>query len=441
MRALGRVIRRLRLLGAVLACAVTLAPLAIAQNDEPVLKRTRKGEWMLHAQITLLPTSVLGRGGVRYTVDPDVDTGRVVFPILEGTSTHEPDVDELSSALVLNGRRTIEQEPTLLPDYQCGERLGRWGFDFDNVSQIRLTVDLPVTTWETEFDDARAQRIPWPTDKWAPIAASCLKPQAFVESADPVIQRLARQWTPGGKPERHTPIRLAKILMARVMEYAQPTGLGVSGGGTTAEGGAFGRVGNYRGLAVSGAAYLARERRGSPHDYVALLAAVYRAAGIPCRLVIGYDVARSLGRQSGLVSLPDNCGNPENEPTPSYPIFHPWIEIYLYDEANDVAQWIPVDILKQRSVASRAPDVDRPWRYFGNNECTDNVIPVSHHFIPPTTVVSRGAPGLFGYVVAPVDVGLRQHLYFSAMQPVRRGGVDTREQRRKAREREQQRNP
>jgi len=415
--------------------ALECAPATWAQDEAPVLRRTRPGEWVFEGNVHLLPGSILGAGGTRFTTNPNLREGRVIFPLIEGTSTHEPDLESLESKMVVNDTRLVDEEPTLLTDYQAGERLGRWDFEVDGVKELRLTLSLPMRTWEVVFDDARAQRIPWPTEKWPPIAASALQPQPFVESNDPVIRRLTERWIPG-KAADHTPVRLAKILMAEVMDYAQPQGLTTGFGVQTREGADFGQIGNYEGLAVGGASFIARERQGSPHDYAALLCAVYRAAGIPSRLVIGYDVARSLGRQSGIVSLPDNCGNPENEPIPTHPVFRTWVEIFLLDEQDDYAQWIPVDIVKQREQASRAPAIDRAWRYFGNNECTDTTLPVSHHFIPPTTVISRGAPGLFGYIALPLDARIRQHLYFTAHQPVRRGGVDTREERRKAREAE-----
>jgi transglutaminase-like putative cysteine protease len=150
------------------------------------------------------------------------------------------------------------------------------------------------------------------------------------------------------------------------------------------------------GYNVRGAVDAARQQRGSNLDMANLLCAVYRAAGIPARVVIGYD---------------HEAQRKEDRPPVTA-----WVEFFLMvDQENQRGEWIPVDIIRQREFSSRAPDVTRPWKYFGNSDLSNNYSVISFHWHPPTTVVNSGPPAFWGWLPKPtapnVDQGVRFHAF------------------------------
>jgi hypothetical protein len=72
-----------------------------------------------------------------------------------------------------------------------------------------------------------------------------------------------------------------------------------------------------------------------------------------------------------------------------------------------------VDVVRQRKSGSKAPPLDRPWKYFGNNDDTDSIIPIAFHYHPPTTVVAHGSPCFWGWITFPeMQYGAEQMVRF-----------------------------
>jgi hypothetical protein len=277
-------------------------------------------------------------------------------------------------------------------------------FDVGEVDSARLTMhtEIVMTSYETVIDEARARQIPWPKEPWEPLIASCLQPQLFVEVEDPAIQALVKEWT-GGNPRGAAPYDLAKMLAGKVVGHYSPTegmyetiGRGLRAGEISAV--------LLSGYNVDGAASAAVNKRGSPFDMANLLTAVYRAAGLPARVVIGYDVKAS-----------------EAGPNPAPSVVRAWTEFYLLDEANKRGEWIPVDIQKQREFSSRPPPLTQAWDYFGNSRDFDFICPIAYHWVPPTLSINQGPPALWGFVPDPLFYGSDQEIRFYAFETPKRG--------------------
>lgn len=399
-----------------IALATACVP-AGAFANEPVLKRADSRDWILSVKVDAQSTPVrrfINDGktpGFRVSTAFEIDSAAFIYPVLESTAAHETHHEQSTSSLSVDGVE-FDDSVTLLPGYQSGERLGRWELPSVRGNLMRFTLDLPMTCYDVEFDEDRAMRIPWPTNPWPPVAASALQPQLFVESDDKVVRDMVRRWTnnnPGAVP----PARLAKILCARVMENFRTT---------TDFGYVRERQGELAGLNVRGAAHAARVREGTPFDLTVLLCAAYRAAGLPARVVIGFDLAASLGAQLGIRDDEPVCEhNQRQNHGAAQPIVRAWVEFYLYDEAAQRAEWIPVDIYRQFRISHRPPPLDRSWDFFGNHPCLKHIAPISFHFHPPTTVVNAGPPAIWGWLPLPAAPALDQRLDFEAREPTTRG--------------------
>lgn len=266
---------------------------------------------------------------------------------------------------------------------------------------LTLEAQLDVRLWETEIDEVRADAVEWPTDPWPPQLVSALEPQLFVEPDDPAVRELLGRFLNGEDPRSVRPYALAKHLAASVVNYIEFT---------ESDRHAVGRGSNVaiaqsvlvNGFGVHGAVPMAITGRGNRFDAPCLLCALYRAAGLPARLVIGLD-ARS--QQPGNEVLPE---------------IRSWVEFALLDDDRDVTEWIPVDISAQRDFSSRAPALDRVWEHFGRNRELDTLIPISHHWHPPTTVTNDGPPALWGWRPLPDIPLIDSAVSFQAFQtPVR----------------------
>lgn len=388
-----------------------------ARAGEPVLNRGESHEWILMVKLDAQAHPIhriLADGktpGFRLSTAFTIDRAAFVYPMIESSAAHESHIADATSSLSVDGN-VYDTTVTILPDYQSGEQLGRWELPALRGNLIRFILDLPMTTYRLTFDEERAMSIPWPKEPWNPVAASALQPQIFVESDDEFIRAQVRRWTrnnPGG----FRPAALAKMLTARVMEgFRTTTDLGYVSG----------RIGEFAGLEVRGAAAAARSRRGTPTDLAVYLLAVYRAAGLPARLVVGYDMAASLGAQLGIRDIYPQCDHNQREHGGVVlPILRVWVEFYLFDEVDQRGEWIPVDVYRQHKVASNPPDLDKPWDFFGNNPCLEYVAPISYHLHPPTTVVNSGPPSLWGWLPEPAVPVLEQRMDFGAREPTTRG--------------------
>lgn len=385
------------------APAPSTAPAANA--PPPVLTRhpINKRDWTLHCEVRLHGFQYRAMQNKDLTPTSRMKFNRALFyfPLLPGSSMHDVYRDKCKG-YVRAENISLDDSPRFAEGYQAGAQL--MVFDIGEVDTVRMTMhtETVMTCYETTIDEARARKIPWPKEPWDPTIASALQPQLFVEVEDAAVQALVKQWT-GGNPRGMMPYDLAKLLAGKVVEYYAPTegiyetaARGLRRGDTSAV--------LFTGYNVDGAAAAARAKRGSPHDMANLLTAIYRAAGLPARVVIGYDVKGT-----------------QDSANQDLALIRAWTEFYLLDEANKRGEWIPVDVLSQREFSSRPPPLTQSWEYFGNNLKFDFVCPIAFHWMPPTISTNQGPPALWGFVPDPVFYGADQEIRFYAFETPKRG--------------------
>lgn len=317
------------------------------------------------------------------------DTVSVVFPLIERTAGHRLDLRNVQSRFTFDDDVVSEGRPELMPrTYHSGARLGRWDALKVHGRELELQLDLPMMCARTTFNEEAAAGVGWPNGPWPAEAASTFEPQMFIDhDADgpydmEPVRRFVQRWT-GGRPQSQPPLVVAKWLAGKMVEEFQLSGQGLKW-----------YRGQLQGIDLLGAPEAIRRGRGSVFDMACALTAVYREAGLPARVVIGWDVGdRKADRDDDLFLLTGGKGAD----------LYAWVEFFLYDETTGAQGWIPVDVARIRRKQTRlARDfMDRPLRYFGTHDELDGLLPFALHFHPPTTVRAYGAPGFWGWFVTP----------------------------------------
>ncbi|XHC26740.1 transglutaminase-like domain-containing protein [Phycisphaerales bacterium ac7] len=372
---------------------------------EPLVLRidADRQQWTLNGEILLLGLT-RDRRDINvdqpvYRTDPfKIEAAVIAYPLPTDTAFTVMD-ETLTETRLQIGSTQIQEAPRTLDGYQSGQRLLVWDVKNVEATSLRLNVQTSMQAFKTVVDEERAFAVDWPKQELPEDLNSSLGPQLYVEADAPEIKRLVEVWT-NGNAKRVKPYYLAKHLAARVIEWYQPSEgpyLAERDSDNFRAGGGAAMTAGYN---VRGAVRAAREQRGSNLDMANLLCAVYRAAGIPARVVIGYD--HEAQRQD------------------DRPPVIAWVEFFLMvDQENQRGEWIPVDIIRQREFASRAPDVTRSWKYFGNHDLSHNYSVISFHWHPPTTVVNSGPPAFWGWLPKPsapnVDQGVRFHAFATPM--------------------------
>lgn len=415
---------------AIFVAFMLVSPLAAQQKQrnkptqpvaelKPALRRDESNsrDWTLHAEVRLHPT--LARGIDRRTLPASpqliLKSVEFLYPILDSSAMHEVYPSRLKGEFRIDNI-LADQEPDIRDGYQSLSSIGVWKAGPMRTHSLVFIADIPMTCWETRIDEAAARRYEWTSAAWSAEMALCLEPQLFVEPKDAAVADLVKKWTKGD-PRAMKPYDLAKRLAAGVIEHMRVTDPPTASQGQHV---GLGRVAVpfLEGFAVHGAAFAAREKKGSEFDLACLLAAVYRSAGLPSRLVIGYDVKRSDERQ-GIV-------------------LRSWVEFFLAREPAPAAagakpaitskdgEWIPVDITRQWEFSSRAPAQNLKWEYFGNNEEFDFVVPIAFHWLPPEDCTNSGPPGMWGWRPSPVNPLCDAEIKIWASETPRKGGEDPR---------------
>ena len=407
------------LAAACLAAAALLAGSANAQprrgdDPPPILERhpLNNTDRTLIARIRLrgVKTQALPDESVARTNFIAVEKMTVAFPILNETSMSVTYPDR-AEAFVRFAGDVLDDQPRTVTGYQGPTSLLALDTGPARAKLVTAEARIPMTSYETRIDEERALTVPrLPEDAELPAAvAANLDPQLFVEVGAEPIQGLLDAWIgtgPKRDPRNVKPYILAKFLAARVVEHYMPS----EGPWAFVDREETGRRGRPlrplnetaypNGLLVRGAAHAAVHGEGSPLDMANLLCALYRTAGLPARVVVGVNVPLDrAAAPGGFVQLPD---------------VRAWVEFHLYDPARDEHVWIPVDIVAQRAFSSKAPDLDRPWEYFGKNLDFDDVVPVAFHWHPPTYLGNSGPPVIWGWVAEPGLPVADQELYLDA---------------------------
>lgn len=369
------------------------------------------------------------------TKQPDVRSMRykklaMVWAIPPSTASAMPSSDSIRGFLEVDDRRVTEKHELIqlqassTPQnpvyYHSGAHLIRFNHeDAAEVTcrEIEMEFEMKWRCSATRFDDAAAANVPWPTGPWPAVAASTLMPQLFINyertrgpNGQPVnleyakdIQSTVDQWT-NKNPRSATPVMLAKYFAGQVAGMVQPTGNGLS----------YLNTGQVQGFDLQAPVTTLRSGRGSEFDMANLLCALYRAAGLPSRIVVGYRKVKDGDGRGIDVLRKGSDAKPE-------PIA--WVEFYLYDEKGNTANWVPVDVVGLRKkTGGRPPALDKPWPYFGTIEEMNGYVPMALGYHPPTTVESYGAPGLWGWLMTPTPPGRAfQALTFRVSSASKRG--------------------
>lgn len=410
--AVARISRARRVLHSPIACLTGLLaalPAAAQQSQEPpaigLLSHTYSRELTYRVQVQAVDVFRYNDHAGRTLPHQQLSRLIIAFPLLEFTSTFEARDEGFTSVLRVDDH-VVDDQADLIPLYQAGTRLARWDAEGELSTDFYLEFEQTSVSHSLEFDEAAAMEIDWPDRGWPPIAATALQPQFFVDVGAPALQQRLTRWA-GRNPQRMAPARLAKTLAARVVnEFRVLNNLALE---TSSAGG----IGGYQ---VVPASLSAQRLEGSSFDISVLLCGLYRQAGLPARVVIGYDMGES-AEGADEIEARDNyavCQLPDRGDVPFIPIVRAWVEFYLYDEDAGQGEWIPVDVERQQQVSSRARPLDRPWEFFGNMPCGDLLVPLSFHFVPPTTVASPGAPAMWGWLGFPVTPRIEHNFNVAA---------------------------
>lgn len=375
----------------------------------------------------------------------DVRAATFVAPLQWRTGSSEAYPGMLEGSLNFNAATMTDDwigQPGGLPDLINVEWSVRIADDEGNslvpiVAQPeRVDIDfrLPVRVFETILDEPRAMAIDWPS-AWPAWTQPARDPQPYIPSSDPFVGALLNTWT-NNAPHSMPPARLAKFLAARVIEEAQ-TGLGARAfwpEPDTNRGYPYAVTRHdpppyLRGIDVQDKRIFLRQTLYTPRIrevvegvqaneavitnlYVALL----RAAGLPARVIVAVVPAEAeLERIGGR----DSRVNDDRRA----PLLRYWAEFYLWDDAAQRGQWIPVDVVRQRIDSSRPPPLDRPWRYFGNHDELDEAVPLTSVYSALDATQLTWVPAVWGWRPDPQPTFLLDPvLRFEAIGAPRRAG-------------------
>jgi len=149
--------------------------------EVPIVDRVQDHDWILTVTVGVrLDQFEKDNNGMPKALAITFDSASVVFPVNTETASSvaapvlpsdggEKGKKYATGKLMLN-ERVVDDNPTYLPDYPCGTRLGKWVARDLSGQEMSLEVSIPVTCYQTIFDEARAKNLPWP-DQWPGAAA------------------------------------------------------------------------------------------------------------------------------------------------------------------------------------------------------------------------------------------------------------------------------
>ena len=389
--------------------------LLITPKDPKWLVRSNPQSWRMRVRVNVSPGQA---GGTTVTVPPfNLTFVTFIFPIVTHTSAVEVSPSDINSSLTIganhtiacNGPFTVDQQPVAgRPElisksesgkiYPAGQKLGKWTFTSDQPAMpttVDFNEEFSTQNFDLRLNERDAMKVQWPKNGWPEDAAACFKPQMFIEfgpgpsgtqAYDPqIINNLLKTWLPGD-PKTMPPLRAAKILCGKVVDNFRLNSMNRYVAST----------GGYLGMQPQGATPAAGSMMGSDLDMATLLTALYRRAGIPARLVIGWDTF-------------DDIGTNETDRRPNEYVKHLgdlrfWTEFYLFDETLQEGAWLVADPVAIRRTRSRAQNIEAAWKYFGTHDEMRWVVPLGFHLHPPTTVRAYGYPLLWGWLTGPTPV-------------------------------------
>lgn len=394
-----------------LAAAFLANGQAVCQSDEklpqetPFLKFERPQRWTLSVRATLLAgesasdiatsRQIDGRNRPSRSLSLDTwtyDQFVVVHPIVLRTASSLALSSKPTGSLELDDR-VVDEEPVIIGPYQSQARYARWDVaEPGTAREMELEQTMDFVSYETVFDEDAAMQVGWPA-AWPAEAESTFLPQQYVsldsagkpfDASDTTVADLLAKWTNDQDPRAIPPVQLAKWLAGNVQNYVNITLTGMTSR-RQMDSELSVAASTASGIEVKSAPETALTGQGTTHDAAVLLTAIYREAGLPARIVIGYQERENDGRKK----LNDRKR------------VRSWVEFALYDEANEQLTWIPVDVARLRERSSRMKPLNQKWKYFGTHDELDDVVPIAFHFHPPTDVRSYAAAALFGITMVP----------------------------------------
>ncbi len=367
---------------------IPLAPLLLSclLAAPPIVERTDEREWTVEIEVNVRRHRQERMPGDQ---DREIDVSvfnlqntPIVFPVLPESTGHLTDVEALSLDFRLDDR-AVPAEFKLNAGHPIGTSLATWTISEFQGYEFSFEIKQNITCYDIAVRQDIAQQLPWP-EKWPQLAQEALKPQMFIESDNPDLQKLVKNWT-NDNVRSVPPYLAAKAITGRVIEYVQPNGKDWVNDD----------LGRFAGFDLTGSSQVLQTKRGTDNDIICFHVAALRAAGVPARAVIGMDA---------------------NEKE-----FRVWTEFYLYDDERQEGVWLPIDFIELRKRSSRAPAIDRPWPDFAEMDDYDFLVPLAYHFHPPTAVQNAGPPALWGFDPRPAAQPAEQFLTWQIYRTPKRG--------------------
>ncbi len=384
-----------------------------------------------------------------------LEQGTVYFPVADRSAAYEVDRDSLSARFLYNGGDIPLQQSLYSRDasgqpIHSGAAYGVWSFGPAErfVPTLTMQFKFEATSWNITLNEDAARAIAWPSGEWPVEARSSLEPMLFIDRGfqdeydRAAIEQLVESWTRGA-PRSQPPVVVAKWIAGQLATSFQPIGKITSADSIAANSVQAGRsVGAVQGLNATRLDRAAETMTGTPLDLALLLTALYREAGLPARVVVGF-VAGDAGGARDPIRRSD-------EPEMG---FYAWVEFALYDETqaslDGALAWIPVDIIAMRAGNVGRRPLDQVWDGFGRSDYLNQLIPLAYHLHPHRLpAVSYGVgdmtrelqrlrhgvgrrepvPSMWGWNLVPrTPRGLHQTIVVSATTPSRTGGDAARE--------------
>ncbi len=360
----------------------------------------------------------------------------MIWPLLTRTASSSFNLDAASGRLRLDNA-VKAQGFKAIKGYQGGVQYARFDAavtEKERFAKVELEVQLHATCSRTTFDEKSALQVRAPK-AWPASASEWLAPQLFIETGfdennriqpykpDAVKAALDAAAKQAGINDwsRVNTAAAAKLITQYVWGRVKLSPNRASRDAPSGEmpprfpSASPGTATDLGGIVVQPPSATLERGKGNEYDASALLVAMLRQAGIPSRVVVGFDRGSTGGG-----SLRDDFGSGSRHGGKA---LRGWVEFALYDEAAHTLNWIPVDIGRIIKSGSRPLAVDKPWRYFGSHDELNGVVPFAFHFFPPTDVVSYGEPGFWGWFVTPkAPEAARQAIGFSVTAASTRGG-------------------
>jgi hypothetical protein len=311
--------------------------------------------------------------------DPMLALGnlRVVIPYVDRTSGSTPGSSGVLANVQIDGQRVNEEAGKATFTTRSGpmgSRFAEFGFPAEARGRaVEVSLRVPVSSHSLAMDPREAEKVTWPKDvnAWPAEARSALEPEflvdwttdkADIQKNQKAVDDLIKKWMGQEDPTKIPPIELAGRLTSLVMaNFREVNSMVVKGEAALVTDFPRQEVGET-----------IKAGRGTELHVAQVLTSVLRRVQIPARTVIG-------------VELEDRRKNDDDGSTPrrNKIEWRAWVEFAVIDEATRTVAWLPIDMHRQRQSGSRGPGPGRPWKFLGNHEDMQYMIPVSFHQHPP----------------------------------------------------------